>query len=179
MNGFQISNALNIIPETENLFRGCYYNRNIPFSLFNERTCFFIVNTKTNLSRSMGHWILFYIRDYYLLFFDSFALEPRFYGWDIEEFYEMYPGCKSIMISRPLQNEFSYVCGAYCVVVSYLLSKNYTVKRIHSLFTKKTRKNDSYVSNYLYSLVGVSLSCNQQFCPGTMFGSTCRNYCSC
>ena len=59
MNGFQIDNAFDIIPETVNLFRWCYYNRNIPFSLFNAHTCFFIVNTKTNLSRSMGHWILF------------------------------------------------------------------------------------------------------------------------
>ena len=94
MNWFQISNALTIMPETVYLFRGCYYNRNILFSLFNERTCFFIVNTKADLSRPMGHWILFYIRDYNLLFFDSIALEPKFYGWDIEEFYQLYPVCK-------------------------------------------------------------------------------------
>ena len=127
----------------------------------------------------MGHWILFYIRDYNLLFFDSFALEPRFYGWDIEEFYEMYPGCKSIMKNRPFQNEFSYVCAAYNIVISYLLSKNYSISRIKSMFTKNTRKNDSLVSNYMFSLVGVGLSCTQKFCPGIMFGSNCRNYCQC
>ena len=59
MNGFQESNALNVLPKTVNVFRGCYYNRNIPFSLINEHKCFSIVNTKTNLSKSMGHWVLF------------------------------------------------------------------------------------------------------------------------
>ena len=80
MNGFQINNPLNIIPETVNLFRGCYYKRNIPLRLFNERTCFFILKTKTDFSRCMDHWILFYIRDHNLLIIDSFAIEPRFMG---------------------------------------------------------------------------------------------------
>ena len=92
----------------------------------------------------MSLWIIFYIRDYNLLFFDPFALEPWFYGWDIEEFYQLYPGCESIMISRPLLNEFSYACGAYCVVISYLLSKNYTVKRTHPLFYKKKTSEKTF-----------------------------------
>ena len=123
MNGYQITNALANIPETERLFRGCYYNRNIPFRLFNEESCFFVVNTISNLRTPMGHWVAFYIKDYNLIFIDSFGMTPEFYGWDINDFYALYPGCRSKMLNKPIQNEFSYVCGAYCVVMPYLLSK--------------------------------------------------------
>ena len=56
MNGYQINNALAIIPETERLFRGCYYDWNIPIRFFNEESCFFgVVVTISNLKKTMGH----------------------------------------------------------------------------------------------------------------------------
>ena len=45
---------------------------------------------------------IFYIRDYNLLFFESFALEPMFFGWDIKDFCQLLPWCKSIMLFRLL-----------------------------------------------------------------------------
>ena len=84
----------------------------------------------------MRHWVVFYIEDYNLLFIDSFGVNPKSYDWYINDFYALYPGCKSMLINKLIRNEFSYVCGAYYVVISYLLSKNYTIKRIKSLFKK-------------------------------------------
>ena len=84
-----------------------------------------------------------------------------------------------MMLNKPIQNEFSYACGAYYVIISYLLSKILTIKRIKSLFTKNTRKNDASVTRYLYSLAGISLSYREKFCPESMFGRGCRNYGSC
>ena len=120
---------------------------------------------------------MFYIKEYKLLFIDSSGMNPIFYGWDINDFYALYPRRKSMVLSKPVQNEFPYVCGGCCVVIPYLLSKNYTIKRVKSLFTENTRKNDAYATGYLYLLVGISLSC--KFCPEIMFVRGCRNYYSC
>lgn len=148
MTGFQVIEALNRIPETRRLFRGFYFNGHLPLNLLNERTCFCVVNAITDTESNMGHSILFYVKDYHLLFFDSSASEPNSYGWDIQQFYQQYPGDKSIVLSRPLQNESSYVCGAYTVVIAYFLSNNFTVEQIKSLFTENTRNNDLIISKY-------------------------------
>lgn len=115
MDSYQIGKALNIIPEIGNLFKGCYFNRNIPFELKYERECFFIVNTIVELG-NMGHWILFYVSNQHLYFFDSFGIDPMQYGWDIARFFSSYGGCKTIVFNRPIQSEFSYVCGAYVIL---------------------------------------------------------------
>ena len=60
----------------------------LPYST--NKSYFFTVDTRTDLSTSMGDWILFYIRYNQLLLFDSFVLEPMFFGLDIEEFYREY-----------------------------------------------------------------------------------------
>ena len=75
MDNYQIVKALDLIPEVGNLFKGCFFNRNIPFSFMYERECFFIVNTLVELG-NMGHWVLFHIKNDCLYFFDSFGLDP-------------------------------------------------------------------------------------------------------
>ena len=177
MNGYQIKQAMDIIPETQN-FRGCFYNKNIPFEFLGEKECFFIVNSVTDL-RKMGHWVLFYIKSFHLYFFDSFGLHPSEYGWDIGDFFEKYPLRKTIVFENAIQNDFSFVCGAYVIIFSYLTCKNYSIRRIKSLFSKNTRKNDSFIASYLYSLIGITISCNQMFCPNYMFFSNCRKFCKC
>ena len=44
---------------------------------------------------------------------------------------------------------------------------------------KNRRKNDSYVVSYLYSLVGITLSCKPMYCPSYMYFGKCRAYCTC
>ena len=80
---------------------------------------FFVVKTISNSNTPMGHWIVFYIKNFNLLFIDFSGMNRKFYGWDIDDFYCLCPGCKNIMQNEPTQSEFSYVCGAYCVVLSY------------------------------------------------------------
>ena len=41
MDTLQITNAIRNISPTNRFFKGCYYNRNIPFHLMKERECFF------------------------------------------------------------------------------------------------------------------------------------------
>ena len=58
MDTIQIKFAIRSLFPANILFKGCYYNRNIPFDLLKEKECFFIVNTVIN-TNDMGHWVLF------------------------------------------------------------------------------------------------------------------------
>ena len=62
MNGYQIISIINSLPETKYSFLGCFKNDTIPFELQLKRNGFFIVNTTVKIS-TMGHWILFHIKD--------------------------------------------------------------------------------------------------------------------
>lgn len=178
MDSNQLTQILQMIPETNGLFKGCFYNRNIPFQLMHEKECFFIVNTIVDV-RKMGHWILFYIRNHHLYFFDSFAFSPNDYEWDIADFFNTYPTNKTIVFSNQIQNELSYVCGVYTIFFGYFMSKKYSINRIKSIFTRNTRRNDSYVVSFLHSLVGITLTCEQKYCHAYMYSGKCRKYCDC
>ena len=137
-----------------------------------------MVNTVVD-TKKFGHWVLYYISQNRLFYFDSFAMTPKDYGFDIESFYKSYPYDKIIVFNNQIQNDKSNVCGAYTIISSYLMCKNYSLRRIKSLFTKNTRRNDSYTTSFLYSLVGITLKCNRSFCPKAMFLGKCRKFCEC
>ena len=178
MDTLQIMYAVQNISPTNRFFKGCYYNRNIPFNLMKERECFFIVNTITNV-RKMGHWILFYIKNFRLYFFDSFAMSPVEYGWDIDSFFTSYPGYKTEVFQSPIQNDVSYVCGAYTIFFAHCMCMDYSLFHIKTLFTRNRRRNDSFVVSRVYSLVGLDIECKSDFCTSLMFFDKCRKYCLC
>ena len=93
MNGYQIINIINSLSEVKYLFLGIYKNDTVPIELQLKRNGFFIVNTTVKNS-SMGHWILYYIKDNVLYFFDSFGQPPNVYGLDIALFFNTYNGTK-------------------------------------------------------------------------------------
>ena len=140
MNGIQIRNALDIIPETYGKFKGLFLCTNVPFELFHQRECFFIVNTLTRPSGKMGHWLLFFIKNYKLYFFDSFGLTPETYNWDINDFYHNYPYEKLTVFDKAIQNDSSYVGGSYVIFFAYSMCKEYSLCRIISTFTDKKKK---------------------------------------
>ena len=179
MNGLQIIKAVEIVPEMENLFKGVYINKNLPYNLIGKKDYFFIVNTLNKVSQSMGHWILFFIRDFELLFFDSFAMTPEYYDWEIYDFFEAYPYKKKIVFNKPLQRDSSYTCGAYSITFAYYMTKGKTLYYIKSLFSNNKTKNDSYVVSFLYSLVGFQQNCSIELCPNVNFNNKCNMFCIC
>ena len=64
---------------------------------------------------TIGHWILYYIKDGVHYFFYSFAKPLNMYGLDIEPFFKTYTGNKIKVFNSPLQNDISYVCGTYTI----------------------------------------------------------------
>ena len=127
----------------------------------------------------MGHWVLFFIRNYHLYYFDSFGMNPEIYKGDISMFFKSFQGFKTIVFNKPIQNDFSYVCGAYTIILAYFMTKNNSINLIKSKFTKNTCRNDNFIVKKLYSVAGISLTCNQLLCPNEMSHINCKHYCEC
>ena len=155
MDSKQITDILYKINGTKSFFKGCFINNNVPIHLLNNLGDFFIiVNNITNISK-MGHWILFFMKNRELLFFDSFGLHPNVYKGDILKFYCSYSGRKRVITSYAIQNKFSLVCGVYVIYVGYMLSTDRTLCTIFSKFTCNTRKNDRIVVQFLYKISNI------------------------
>ena len=165
MDSKQITNILSKNKATQPYFIGCFINNNIPIQMLvnNAGDFFIIVNTITNVAK-MGHWILFFMRNRELLFFDSFGLHPEVYNGSIYKFYCAYPGRKRIITNSALQNKFSLVCGAYVIYVAFMLSTNRSLCTTFSKFSSNTCKNDRFVVRFLYNVASIVLSCNDKIC---------------
>ena len=178
MDSMQVENAVNNINNMKIYFKGVFYNKNIDFNILDCHECFFIVNTITDIT-VFGHWVSFFIRNQHCYFFDSFGFSPNHYGSDIEKFYSDFRGYKTVVFNKPIQSSFSYVCGAYAIVNSYYMYKGYSIRQICNLFSKNKKKNDAFIVNQLYRLVGLRLSCVPKFCTLSMFGISCKFFCNC
>ena len=106
-------------------------------------------------------------------------MDPKIYGGEISRFFYEYPNHKIIAVTKQIQNDSSYVCGAYVIYFTFLMSKGYTINKINDIFSNNTVKNDLIVTNFIYSLNGVKLNCRQDFCPSIVFSSHCRKFCCC
>ena len=70
MNGYHLIECIKTIPGLGYEFGGIFLNSNIPPKFRNCKNIFFIVNTiKDPYIEKIGHWVLFYIKDYKLYFF--------------------------------------------------------------------------------------------------------------
>ena len=178
MDGGQINNILNGMEETRHYFKGCYINKNLPKWFANIENGFIIVNT-LNDANKIGHWILFFIKNMHLYYFDSFGNNPNNYGYRTSKFYNTYPKNKTIVFNSPVQADFSYFCGAYVIYFSYMMCLDYSTGFIKNKFTNNKKNNDKVVSRFVYKKSGIEHTCNSFFCPSYMFLTRCRQFCSC
>ena len=80
MNTVQITEILRNNPVTRDLFLGCFSSDQLAEIQINLRKhYFFITNILTSGKNEMGHWLLFYIYNKDLLYFDSFALRGPYH----------------------------------------------------------------------------------------------------
>ena len=100
-----------------------------------------------------GHWLLIYVTASNVLFVDSFAKEPGFYGQDIAGFVNSL-GPYNLSPFR-LQSNDTVVCGAYvCYIVHYLVLGN-SLGSIYAKFNNGNYlHNDMNVLKWLYNNFG-------------------------
>ena len=164
MNSLQIENIIQKFPCLYNVFVGCFMNNAAPvYEINHNREVCFIMNTVSNPS-TMGHWVLFYLRENTLFFFDSLARRPQFYGGFIHLIYKHFNGVKTCVFQKQIQMDTSLVCGAYCIYFALLMSKNNTIQYIKSRFGVNLYCNDLIVKRFIYKssrcvFTSVNLSC--------------------
>ena len=157
MNGEEIINCIQRIPGSNLEFGGVYMNNYLPAILKNRRNVFFIVNSiQDPKTETYGHWIMGYIRNYHLYFFDSYGFDSSVYGGAIFNFIKTYPHTTSNVFARELQQENSNVCGIYTIFFCHKMFTHTALGKIKSFFGKNRRENDSKMLNYFCKLTGRS-----------------------
>ena len=107
-------------------------------------------------------------------FFDSFGQPLSMYGLDIALFFNTYNGNKIKVFNSPLQDDISYVCGAYTIYFAYIMSKNYSTYYIKTKFSKNKKRNDSLMKKFIFLKTGTQITCNSRYCSSFMFQINCR-----
>lgn len=183
MNTVQITEILRSNSVTKNYFLGCFSaDRLAEIRIDLRHNFFFITNILSSHENGMGHWLLLYVYNKDVLFFDSFGLQPSNYNnVYINNFLHAFkPMNISVAQSYPLQSEKSLLCGAYCIYVSYHLCNNYSIENILAKFTVNSRmSNDKRVDNFLEDITGTRKHCNRFMCPTLTFNDVCKSKCNC
>ena len=107
--------------------------------------CGFITNTDIS-SRPGRHWVAFFIReDNVVEFFDSYGQQPGvhnrlFVSW-------LHRHAKTVLVSgQRLQNDYSNVCGLYCIYFLHQRLLGVDMDQIFNSFSiSGTEENDSYI----------------------------------
>ena len=178
MDAQQITSAFNLSYHTYICFRGCFLNNNIPTNFINEGICFIVVNSLKKVG-DIGHWVMIYINQNNLYFFDSFGQMPAFYGGDITRIYDLYPHEKSVIFERPVQSFDSSVCGAYVIYFGYEMCRHSKPFLVKNSFSRFKRENDRKVVRYVDDKIGLKEVCCKNFCPRYMYNMPCKKNCKC
>lgn len=136
-----------------------------------KRGIVFIANILTkNQLQLMGHWIVFYIANKCIYFFDSYGLEPRLYSKHFINFLKKNSTFTILKNTFRLQADDTLVCGVYCCVFVFLLGKLGIMKTCLFITKSFSRKNflnnDRKVIRYAYDHF-VMPQCTSTFKPNS------------
>jgi hypothetical protein len=175
MNNLQIDRIIYNTPTTKSGYLGCFSARDMPMS---PRIGFMVINVSTSTS-DMGHWVMFYSNGQRIIFLDSFGFSPNVYAGNISEYFNSFEYC-TVAINKAIQNNHSYVCGAYCIYYIYYLCKNISLGVINRRFHTKTKlRNDIKVEKFVMNLTNTRQTCVRDMCSLYTFNTKCEKICNC
>lgn len=144
MDTAQLQVILNKHPATKLYFGGVFAKDELPW---HARHLCYIVNLDSRKEPG-SHWVAIYFdKNGQAEFFDSFGFSPS-----IDRSILSFIKRNSIIWSynaQQLQNQRTIVCGQYCVFYLINRCQQKSLKKIISVFTSNTLKNDRFVKNYL------------------------------
>ena len=148
MDSTQIRKALErlVNPSTCD-FVGVFPRDLIPNNFTKYPACFVCNN---DCSDSNGtHWLaIYYANPNYCEFYDSFAFNPTFYGFDI---------APTIQNTHSLQSLHSSVCGQFCIHFLYHRSLGHSLNSIVSAFSSHDKIwNDYQVAHFVKKMFKIS-----------------------
>lgn len=110
--------------------------------------CSFIINTQPSY-RPGEHWLaIHYDSKRNCAFFDSYGLPPSFYS--LENFIKTTSFAFSTN-TRQLQDFDSSACGYYCIYFILLMSREFNLNDIVSLFSKDDFKINDFLVGHIHS----------------------------
>ena len=115
-----------------------------------EKNTYLIYNNQLDTQYG-DHWLLVFYKENETIFWDSF-------GWS-ETFYEFYniverSGVPCVRYVRPIQSEYSSVCGQHCIFVAYHLAKGFKFNAItEKIYSGNTTYNDKLVFDFVKKLI--------------------------
>ena len=112
-----------------------------PVNLLNlDQNGIYVVNADCGKGR---HWVVLYVRDKTVEFFDSFGRHPK----DVQngDLFMQCIGDKTLVVtSKNVQHPISYVCGWYCLAYAMFRVK-FSLLKFYRLFTDDHCRNDDLV----------------------------------
>ena len=155
MDGKQIDTYLRSCDATKSRYRGVYSITELQTITLHSADNLLIINSAQR--GTLGHWIVIFLTNAAIVCFNSFAkiqfaMEPH-----LDEFLKQID--KPIEYStKRLQQSNSCTCGAYCILVSVYLCKNYILCEILAWFSDDFSLNDKSVYKWLRTRIPVKQS---------------------
>ena len=150
MNSVQITKILSNNNLTKTVFRGVYACDVIPS--IDESTYAIIVNTD-NSSKPGSHWILLYVTDQTIYFYDSYGrnINSDMFPKDFTQYIAKFVDGKTINYnSQIIQGLTSNVCAQHCMY--FLFEKCLHVKNILKPFGANLHENDLFVTRFVKNM---------------------------
>jgi hypothetical protein len=139
----------------------------------------YIFNVLPSFSpKTMGHWLVVYaLSSNQYEIFDSFGKNLLFYS---KRFYNKILSKSVIFNKKSVQNIDSLVCGKYALYYIAKRIKGLSMKKITSVFTRNTLKNDEIVNKFYRTVMTNVIShhhCTKISCSKREF--LCKNIIYC
>ena len=103
----------------------------------------YVVNTDCGFGR---HWVVMFVTDNTVEFFDSFGRHPRFMQ-NGQLFMRAIESTDKILLvtSKRFQHDTSPLCGWYCLAYAYVRVKMDSVQPFYDIFSTDKHRNDKLV----------------------------------
>ena len=140
---------------------------NIPYK---HDPLYIIVNIlPTSKIELMGHWVLVYIENRVIYFFDSFAMHPKNYSPYFTRFLLKHEGFDLWLMERQLQSASSHTCGAYVLYFMHVICTK-GLQALRTILKKDFKhssglQNDRFILLYVYKYFPwLHFNCQETFC---------------
>ena len=108
---------------------------------------FYIINSNAN-SPKYGHWVVLYVQQGWLEWFDSLALETGKYNAHIQHFINTHKN-NLHTAKRPIQHVNSDKCGYFILFYLFFKVRGIKLDTIVNMFSDNITENDVFLSERL------------------------------